>query len=269
MSDSAPKNESASPEAASAASQSAAPSAVPGRLRIWHLILAALVASGLAWPYMKRYERAFPMENLSVEMTNRIRAKADDPIAWAKERQNQWEAASRNAMLNLGIFGLCVGGCLGLTGSLNRRITLFHLLCSLVYGIVLGTVAGIASALVSAYIFLRVDKLPGMEVPTRSLIIHGMGLAVFGLFCGLILALTARPGRTGMLAFGGLLGGLIASLVYEPLAAICFQLVRSDIPVPEGPENKLLFLVLSSVLMLTCAWRVGSAPILRRAPRGG
>jgi hypothetical protein len=263
MSESAPMSESAS---TSAYAKIAAP---PSTLRNWHLIIVALVASGLAYPLVKHFEKSFPMENLTVEMTNRIRANFDDPIAWAKERQNKWEGLSRNAMLNFGIFGCCLGTCLGLFSAIADRGTLVFILRSVLYGAGLGAVSGVAGGALAAWMALTLESSKQMDIMLRSTLIHSAGWVVPGLVCGLILSLTSRERRVALLMVGGVIGGLVAGGLYEPVAGILFQLDRTDIPMPEGTGNKYLFLAMGSVLMAIGARSATVLPSVRVAsPRG-
>ncbi|MDB5388221.1 MAG: hypothetical protein JWM11_3867 [Planctomycetaceae bacterium] len=247
-----------------------APAPVPAmQLQTWHLIITALFAAGLAWPVLMHFEGAFPMENLTVEMTNRIRANAEDPIAWAKERQNQWDAVSRNSILNLGVFGTCLGLCLSLTLALVRGGPFWSMARTWAYGTGLGMIAGIAGGYLSARTAFALGRGKEFDVTLRSSLIHASGWIVPGLACGVILGLALGRRRLVRPAFGGMIGGLLAALLYEPLAAILFQLDRSDIPLPEGAGNKLMFLGLAAVLMLVGAWSAEVLPAARvGAPHG-
>lgn len=233
------------------------------RVRAWHLVLAGLIAAGLAFPFLKYFEDAFPRQNLTVEMTNRIRANADDPIAWAKDRQNYWESLSRNSMLNLGIFGLCLGSCFGLVLSLNQGGTYQRIARNWIYATAAGVVAGIAAGLLSATVAYALQNAKGIDVAIRSCAIHAAGWIVPGLTCGMLLGLISGRRPFVLLAFGGLLGGLAAALLYEAMAALVFQLDRTDLPVPEGSGNKFLFLAVAGLLILLGPWTAAVLPSKR------
>lgn len=246
-------------------------SAPASRLRVWHLVVAGLLAAGLAWPFAMKFEKTFPQENLSVEMTNRIRARADDPIAWAKDRQNYWEHLYRNGVLRLGIFCICMGGCLGIATAATRYGSLLVRIRGVLTGLLLGAVAGVGSGFSAAAMAYYIDKnMRDADVTIRSPLIHGAGWIIPALMCGVILGLTSGNRRqvvpTTMLhAFGGVLGAFFATMLYEPLAGWLFQLDRTDIPFPEGTANKFLFMGLAAVLMMTSAWWAGVAPLVRRS----
>lgn len=269
LNDSAVSTESDSTSNSSSNANGQQAPATVSRLRMWHLMIAALVAAGLAWPLVKHFEKSFPMANLTVEETNLLRANPDDPVAWAKERQNFWDSLSRNSMLNFGCFGCCLGLCLGLVSAFASRQSIVALLQNLLYGAGLGTVGGAGGGLAAAAMANALRNSREMDVTIRSSLIHGAGWIVPGLACGVILWVTCGERRLGLLSLGGLLGGLLAAMLYEPIAGILFQLDRTDLPMPEGTGNKYLFLAMAGVLMALGAKSATSLPAVRvAAPRG-
>ncbi|MSR58617.1 MAG: hypothetical protein EXS05_13350 [Planctomycetaceae bacterium] len=223
------------------------------------LLCAALLAAGASWPFVDRFADAFPNPGLDEDMTNRIRADRNDAIAWAKDRELRLMSLSRNAGLNYGFFGLCLGSCLGLTASCSMAAGVGGALRGAALGALLGAISGVGGGLISGWVALQVDHPGGLDTAVRSVLMHAAGWAPIGLACGAIVALRLGHSR-GPLMAGGLLGGAFAAAIYEQSAAIVCQLDRSDVPVPEGAANKLLFLVCTGLSIAGVLAALNSRP---------
>lgn len=229
------------------------------------LVAAALLGAGLAWPLLMHFEKAFPVPNLPVEMTNRLRVRNDDPIAMAAERVNRWNSVSRNSTLNFGLFGICLGTCLGLAGGLSAGWTARKLVVSIVRGAAIGGISGVLGGLLAAVVSYSLRDAFHIDTSLRAAMIHSTGWLIPGLACGIILGMSLGGRKLALLAVGGLLGGLFSALLYEPLSGILFQLERTDIPLPEGSWNKLMFLFLAAESMVMGAWIADAVPVKRVA----
>lgn len=218
----------------------------PGKIFCWGA--AALIASLLALPVAVTFDGRFPVENLDVEMTNRIRNNRTDAVAWAKERSNRWESMYRTTVACLTGFGAALGGVAALLGSVSTATVLTRLRW-LAVGVVLGAVCAAVGAFLEAGLLIKIEKL-ALDPMLRTMIGHAVAWLVIG--GGVAIAATLSTPKWGekRSAIGRTCVGAIgAAVVYTPSAAIMFQLLRSDLPIPEGVGNKLLFLALAAVSM--------------------
>lgn len=227
----------------SALSPQAPPAAVEQSTRRWGLLLylsAGLLGALVAWPWLIHFENRFPVENLSVEMTNRIRNNREDPIAWAQERHNRWTSLHRNTAVCLAGFGLAVGAALAMAAGVARRSARLVLLGA-VTGAACGAVAGAAGGVLEAALLMRLEG-ENLQLAHRTVAGHAVGWSVA--FAGMALGVAIVVGRLRRAPYligSVIVAGMAAAALYSPLAAILFPLDRSDFPIPEGDGNKLLF----------------------------
>ncbi len=212
--------------------------------------VTALFATLLAWPLAIAFEGRFPVENLSVEMTNRIRNNRDDAIAWAKERSNRWESMYRTSVACLTGFGAvlgCVSGLLGATKTAPLLARMRYLLA----GLMLGALFAAAGAYLEAGFLIKIEKF-GLDPMYGTMLGHAVAWTVIAVGLALSSTLSVSGWSSKLGAAGrAAVGALLAAVCYPPIAAILFPLDRSDLPIPEGNLNKLLFLGTAAVLTST------------------
>jgi hypothetical protein len=204
--------------------------------------LLAVVSSLLAWPGLLVLDGKFPVENLSVEMTNLIRNDPNDPVAWAQERMNRWTSLAKTAASCLAMFGGVFVGLANCRDGVTARWSPQRVLV----GIGLGVAAGILGGVAEATVFVRLDRAIG-----DRMLLTAIGHAVAWACLAAVLnprlpMIRAAPGEwvSRLLKVFG--GAVLASLIYAALAAMAFPMLRSDLPIPEGNFNKLVFLIVAA-----------------------
>ena len=224
-------------------------SANPQSLRFLTTIIVSLLGALVALPAVNSLDGAFPVENLSVEMTNRIRNRSDDPIAWAKERSNRWTSLYQTTAACLAVFGASLGVILGFTLSFTTQ-PILATLRSTVWGGLVGCFAAAVGAMLEAGLLIKIETL-ALDVTLKTILGHAVAWSVLAAGLSLLFIPLRRDPRGYMTMLGrGIVAGTVAALLYSPLAAIIFQLERSDMSIPEGSLNKLMFLSLSALLIL-------------------
>ncbi len=219
----------------------------PGKTLLW--TVAATLAALLALPLATTFDGRFPIENLDVEMTNRIRNNRNDAIAWAKERSNRWESMYRTTVACLVGFGATLGGVAALLGAATTAPVLVRLRW-LAAGIVLGAVCAALGGYLESGLLIKIEKLT-LDPMIRTMLGHAVAWLVLGVGVAIAATLSVSGWSAKLAAVGRCSGGaLAAAVLYTPLAAILFQLQRSDLTIPEGAGNKLLFIGLAAVSML-------------------
>jgi hypothetical protein len=155
--------------------------------------------------------------------------------------------------------GAILGGVLGLAGGLARRRALAGLVAALVGG-GLGAAAAWATArgLLPLY-FRNVD--PQSNELTYPLLTHGGIWAAAGAAAGLAFGLGAGgQGRWVRCAFGGLLGGVFATMVYDLIGAIAFPLDKTSQPVSATVVTRLFAQFAVAVFVVLGAASVAAEP---------
>ena len=222
------------------------------------MLFAGVAASALAAPVLEQYQDYFPMIGLTVEETNLIRADPDDPVAWAIERANRTEWLFRNAALQMGLYGVILGAFLGLSEGLLVRSIWKAPLFSVALA-ACGAVGGILAALSAASLGTKMGDDITADPTQLTLAMHAAVFAIIGLALGLGSAILTRKSSVIVRGAGG---GLVAGLLFLPLAMFLVPTERTNLPVPEGLTSKFLFLILAGGLIGLC---IGRTP--RRAQR--
>jgi hypothetical protein len=137
--------------------------------------------------------------------------------------QERANAATRNAVLALGLMGATVGLAFGLAGGLARPSARAGAIAAFL-GLALGAVAGAGVALAAVPLASRIrDRDPGnmSAEMASSLLVHSLPWAAIGAVGGLAFGI-GLGGRTraGRGLLGGLLGAVAGALAYEIIGAL-------------------------------------------------
>lgn len=215
------------------------------------LTLAGIIGGIASAPFVQRFEKQFPMANLTPEQTNLIRANPDDPVAWAIERQNRWDALFRNSALCLAVFGGLLGACLGLTEGVLLRSAGKVVVLAMVLALC-GALSGVLAGLADAAIGLKMQDNRDQDPLPYAIGMHTASFVVVGLCIAAGLGMTTRRWSVVWRAAAG---GLVAGILCAPLASFVFPLNRTDLPIPEGLGPKLMFYALAGGLIGMCVSR--------------
>ncbi len=156
-----------------------------------------------------------------------------------KSQQKLLETQSRGGSATFGILGATLGLALGLAGGLARR-SLTAALTAALAGLVLGGAAGAGVALGMIRLFYQ-DYDPHSEALLLPMLVHGgigsaIGIAAAVAF-GIGLGGRGRFLRAGL---GGLLGAIVATLIFEVVGALAFPMAKTHHPVSEVSASRLL-----------------------------
>ena len=239
-----------------------APANHPRGTAVLALLIAGAIGGAAVSPLVHRFENQFPMVNLTEEETNLLRANPDDPVAWAIERGNRWDALFRNTALCIGIFGALLGACLGLADgfvqrSPGRALIMMGLLA--VCGAISGPLAGLADAAIG----LRMQDNRDSDPLPYAMAMHVSSFVIVGTVIAIGLGACSRRWSVVIRAAAG---GLTAGLLFAPLASFLFPLQRTDLPIPEGLPPKLMFLIAAGGLI---GLSIGRTPFKSRALQSG
>ncbi len=225
------------------------------------ITVLSLLAALLSLPGVQLLHDRFPVENLSVEMTNRIRNNRDDPVAWAQERTNRWTSLARTAASCLAVFGAIFLGLVGLSIGWRQGSALGALRLGLTGGFI-GAIGGVLGGLLESTLNIRLEKA-GLDPLLLTALGHSAAWGSLATAMALLLRRRVGTWRSLMIRMGRGCGAAgLASLVYAVVAAICFQLLRSDLPIPEGLGNQFVFLLIGG-------WALGAGLLRPLASNAG
>lgn len=214
---------------------------------LWVTVVAALLASLIALPGVASLDGRFPVENLSVEMTNRIRNNRDDQVAWAKERSNRWVSLSLTTISCLAVFGVSIGAIFGVLQASSSESATVMAKGFLVGGLI-GLFAGVIGASLEASLLMKLEAT-GLDLTIRALIGHAVAWSTIGLGMAVVCTLFGPHRHFLQVAGRAIAAGVGSAIVYAPAAAVFFQLQRSDLSVPEGLLNKFFFLFSAAIFL--------------------
>jgi hypothetical protein len=163
----------------------------------------------------------------------------------------------KNMALSLSLFGAVVCGLLGIgSGLLSKRP--IPILLGLIAGLVLGPAFGCLAALaeVDVAYSLRDGDLGRM---TQAIVMHATAWGVFAVAVGLSVGIPSRGVKACCRSVGmAVLAGVLAGVLYAPIAGVLFVADKSDVIAPTGFGNRIFWLALAATLMGLAAglvWR--------------
>ena len=164
----------------------------------------------------------------------------------------------QNVVALSALIGAGLGLVMALVEGVSRRSISFVISGSLsgaVLGGAIGAAAGCAAQRVESF---RFDVLIDLA---RAMTVQASFLGIVGLGVGLGVTLPARKLRLLFVgATGGAVGGVLASLLYTPLAAIVFAMADTDGLVPSGILSRLVWLSMPALAIGLVLGGVGRAP---------
>ena len=177
------------------------------KMSAWVGLFLALFAGAVFWAFLRFAHPIF-------QVPQKYYARFGDPAeTYDALRVVQADVDRRNAMVDLGVFGLLIAGALALGESVARR-SVKPLFPVVPIGAGLGCLAGLAGSMAHASTVSSV-AMPGVADTIK---VHTVLLGLLGLSVGLALGISAWSIRTGLTAtVAGLLAGLFAAVLY-PMA---------------------------------------------------
>jgi hypothetical protein len=156
--------------------------------------------------------------------------------------------------------GAILGAMLGLAGWLTRRDRRAGIRAVGVGG-GLGALAGAAATQVLVPVYYH-NVGPQAESLLLPLLTHGGLWAAIGAAAGLGLGIgLGGRGRLARAALGGLLGGIVAALIYDLVGAVVFPLDKTGQPVSATLATRLFAHMTAALVVTACAaFGAGDAP---------
>jgi hypothetical protein len=143
--------------------------------------------------------------------------------------------------------GAILGAVLGLAGGLAQRSSRTALMGAVTGGVLGVIAAGLAAQAVLPVYYRNVD--PQGNDLLLPLLTHGTIWAAIGAAAGLAFGLgTGRSGWWARCAFGGLLGSIAATVVYDLVGALAFPVDKTSEPVSATALTRLVAHVAVAVL---------------------
>jgi hypothetical protein len=207
---------------------------VPARIGVigtWALS-AGLVAGLVAWLAGESIRGLYEIPAGSERDFSRI-------VEFGLERQRLLlEADLKGGAWTFGILGAALGLALGLAGGLARRNP-WAALTAAPAGLILGGAVGAGMALGMVRLYY-LDYNPHSNSLLLPLLVHGGIWSTLGLVAGTSLGIgLGGRGRILQAGLGGLLGAILATLIYEVVGALAFPMAKTHHPVSEDSTSRL------------------------------
>jgi len=164
----------------------------------------------------------------------------------------------KNTALSLGIAGLALCGLFGLAAGLGRKSATAGM-AGLLGGAVAGAGFGICAGFLEVFVDLQLRQFETLNDTLKAIIMHVSAWLVVGVGAGLVFGFVNRAThRTGRLIAAAVSGGLVAGVLYAPLAALFFAADKSEQLVPTGRGNKIFWIALAATLMALAMHRAAA-----------
>ena len=153
-----------------------------------------------------------------------------------------------NTAVSFAMIGMCLCAAAGIAAGLHRK-SAAALAKGLSAGVVLGGVCGAVAGLSEVFIGSSLDRIEGFDSMLKLMIVHAAAWVLISLS---LAATVAVAGKNSVVEAMGRAapGGLLAGLLYLPIAGILFVGNKSDLYVPEGNINRLFWISLSGLLIV-------------------
>ena len=207
---------------------------VQGRLdrARWWLILGGLAAGLLAFAIGEATYELIPPKIVPINMMGHTTM---GPSPETSER-----ASVRNAAIAFGVFGVCLGGLLGIAGGLARRSVSASVTAGLL-GSVLGMVPAVGGSLMLLPYFLKVIRNNPDYDLILSMIMHGLIWCLIGAAAGLAFAVGLGERRLiGRSLVAGIAGAALGVVAFDLIGAIVFPLADTGLPISVTRTTRFL-----------------------------
>jgi hypothetical protein len=218
------------------------------------LLIAGVLGGGLAWMLVQKSEGYFkPAADVM-----RNTGQAISPEAMKLMEAEKLRTDCKNATLAAGLFGIVVGGMLGVGSGISQRSVRaagLALLTGALFGGTLAAIGGYLEVVANA----RLGQDQSLDKTLKAMTVHSIAWMLAG--GGIALGVSLPRWRGGLLircVGAGIAAGVIAGLLYSPLAAMLFPTERSEQPLPTGAWNRLFWISLPAGLMGLAIGRASS-----------
>jgi hypothetical protein len=150
------------------------------------------------------------------------------------------------AAATYGLFGAVLGMAMGMAGGLARRSVRAGLHAT-VAGLIAGANAGLGMSIVVLPMYYRRFN-PEHEDLMLSILMHAAIWSAIGAAAGLAFGIgTGGRGRAVRALLGGLLGALIATMLYDAIGGVLLPLDKTNQPIASTSGTRLLAQLLVAV----------------------
>jgi len=207
-------------------------------------VLAALLAGLLAWGTWRAIGPVFTMPE---ELTNLPTPVPPDKAA--EQDQATAMVNRNNATLALGLLGAIVGLFLA-TAEAGSRRALKSACWKGPMTAVLAGLAGAGGGLAGSLVLESPELLNDWSPLARTIAVQGVTLGALGLGVGVGVAVLHGTLRLILLsAAGGILGGLLAALVYPVCVACLMPVAQTECVMPTDTLSCLIWMTAAAVLI--------------------
>jgi hypothetical protein len=222
---------------------------VPDAQAPWLLVAAALVGGAVGWWLVETYDRPFAPPDELVQIQRKLGGVTLTPEENTRLSELTVSHEGRNAGAAFAFVGAALAACIGSSAGLAGRrwgTAFLGLPAGIALGALVGWAAGWAAVLANHHLKMTLG-LDGLYV---AVLTHAAAWAVIALPLGLLAWLGLR-GRVSLVETVAMavVGAALGALVYPVVAALAFQMSNSELAVPSGHWNRLVWIETAAVLI--------------------
>lgn len=216
------------------------------------LVIAGMLAGILTWGAIERY---YTYGHVPDELVQRLNTHRDEENFRLANRAWYWSGV-RHAGLLVGGFGMLLAGTFVL-GEWANMPSRRRLATALAIGVGSGLVLGIVGGAL-AQILYRALKDRSNDPMYKTILVHITAWLPVAFAAGIGLGNLANDRVVTIKAtVGAMAGALLAAMLYSPLAGLVFPTLCSELLVPFGTGNRLLWMLLTGSLIGLCGGLAG------------
>lgn len=216
------------------------------------LVLAGLLSGAITWKFVEEYYmyRHAP-RNVVEDYANNRNAETKLRL----DRELYWSGV-RNAGLTVGGFGMLLAASFVLSEGIGRQAW-GRLAPALVLGGALGLLLGFAGG-AAAEVLYRAMKNRHNDPMYKTVLVHITAWVPVALASGLATGIPSRSWAVALRTTAGAMGGgLLAAVAYSPISGLVYPALCSELLVPFGAGNRLMWILLTGSMIGLCGGLAG------------
>lgn len=208
------------------------------------LVLAGMLVGIVGWNLVEKY---YSYGHIPDAIVEQYAADRNPENRQLMDKAWYWSGV-RNGGLLVGGFGMLLATSFILIEVMARR-TRHGVIIALAVGVGLALLLGMASGATAQAVY-RLLKDRHNDPMYKTILVHMTAWLPIALACGIGIGVLARDYAVTLRTSAGAMGGaLLAAMLYSPLAGIMYPNENSELLVPFGTGNRLLWMVLTGCLI--------------------
>lgn len=213
----------------------------------WSLVVASIVGAALGFVLLTNWGQPVVIPPELADLT-----PTSPPEKLALKDAATAHMLKVNAVVSFTMLAAVTGLALCSAAARTYRRGITQLIIGVLVGVTASGLSGFVGSIAGENLQARLHDIPisTLSVGAKTICVHITAWCLTGMgLCGSLAFVTRRLNCLVKYVGAGAIGGVLAGVLYSPLAAILFPINDSDRLVPTGVANGLVWSVLSAAVI--------------------